>query len=330
MAERQDGSSRRRQTYSVLQRTLELMQRLADSADEMGWSDQADRVRQQVERIQGRLSVAPELLLAALPPRSAAFEVAEAERPAPGERAESLPIVPGGLEALTPRQRDVALLIASGALNAEIAQQLVLSPGSVANYVAAIFSRLGLSNRAQIATWVAEHRDTGNLPPLIGLLEALQDAPRDDLRVLLSAAAQHIMRHFGADKVDVFVLDEHSQQLVARGVSDTLMGCRERELGLDRLPVRHGGRAAWVHATGQPFLHGHADVDSGELMLVARDLGVRSTMAVPLSIPGASSGVLMVNSARPDAFSAEQLRQLSFVARWLELIAARPKRDART
>jgi DNA-binding CsgD family transcriptional regulator len=54
---------------------------------------------------------------------------------------------------LTPREREVGVLIASGLTNAQIARQLVVTNGTVANHVAHILSKLGCRNRAQVAVW---------------------------------------------------------------------------------------------------------------------------------------------------------------------------------
>ena len=62
-----------------------------------------------------------------------------------------------GLERLTPRQREIARLIALGYTNRQIAARLVLEEGSVANHVAHILERLGTANRAQVAAWAAMH-----------------------------------------------------------------------------------------------------------------------------------------------------------------------------
>ena len=71
------------------------------------------------------------------------------------------------LGELTPRQREIAGLIARGYSNAEIARELVLVPGTVANHVEQILMRLGFRNRAQVAAWAAElglHRpDSGKV-----------------------------------------------------------------------------------------------------------------------------------------------------------------------
>lgn len=62
------------------------------------------------------------------------------------------------LELLTPRQREVAALVAEGLTNAEIATRLVLSQGTVANHVADIMRRVGVRRRAQLAAWITHPR----------------------------------------------------------------------------------------------------------------------------------------------------------------------------
>ncbi|BAZ39957.1 LuxR family two component transcriptional regulator [Calothrix sp. NIES-4101] len=62
---------------------------------------------------------------------------------------ETLP--PPNLAELTPREKDVLKLIASGANNREIAQQLYISEGTVKNHVTNILNRLNLRDRTQAA-----------------------------------------------------------------------------------------------------------------------------------------------------------------------------------
>jgi DNA-binding CsgD family transcriptional regulator len=57
---------------------------------------------------------------------------------------------------ITPRQREVAVLVAAGLSNAEIARRLVLSEGTVANHIEAILRRLNLNSRTGVAVWAVE------------------------------------------------------------------------------------------------------------------------------------------------------------------------------
>ena len=53
----------------------------------------------------------------------------------------------------------MAELIAKGYTNKAIAAELVLSPHTVGGHVERLFSKLGITTRAQVATWLARHRD---------------------------------------------------------------------------------------------------------------------------------------------------------------------------
>jgi DNA-binding NarL/FixJ family response regulator len=59
---------------------------------------------------------------------------------------------------LSPRELEIAALIRHGLTNAEIAARLLLTPGTVANDVAHILTRLHFRTRVQIAAWAVEHR----------------------------------------------------------------------------------------------------------------------------------------------------------------------------
>jgi len=65
------------------------------------------------------------------------------------------PALPG---ALTPRERQVAALVADGRSNKAIAEELVISPATAARHVANILAKLGFSSRSQIAAWAAARR----------------------------------------------------------------------------------------------------------------------------------------------------------------------------
>jgi DNA-binding NarL/FixJ family response regulator len=66
------------------------------------------------------------------------------------------PIRRDRLAALTPREREIARLIAAGLTNREIAQQLVVSIWTVKTHVAHILAKLGVQERAQVVIAVYE------------------------------------------------------------------------------------------------------------------------------------------------------------------------------
>lgn len=60
----------------------------------------------------------------------------------------------GGIERpepLTPRERDVLRLVAAGYSNGEISEALHLAPGTVKNYLSAVFAKLGVRDRTRAA-----------------------------------------------------------------------------------------------------------------------------------------------------------------------------------
>lgn len=64
--------------------------------------------------------------------------------------------VPRGSSELTPREREVAVLVAQGLTSRRIADELVITEGTAALHVKRILGKLGFSPRAQIAAWVAQ------------------------------------------------------------------------------------------------------------------------------------------------------------------------------
>ncbi|MDH6127474.1 response regulator transcription factor [Kitasatospora sp. GP82] len=63
------------------------------------------------------------------------------------------PAPPSPAAQLTPREAEIARLVARGDTNSEIAEALFISPGTVKNHLAAIQRRLGARNRVGIAAW---------------------------------------------------------------------------------------------------------------------------------------------------------------------------------
>ena len=59
-------------------------------------------------------------------------------------------------ETVTDRERQVALLVAQGLGNGEIAEELVVGASAVKTHVSALLDKFGVSNRVQLAVAVAE------------------------------------------------------------------------------------------------------------------------------------------------------------------------------
>lgn len=60
---------------------------------------------------------------------------------------------PGPLETLTPRELEVVQLVARGQTNAEVANALFISLGTVKAHLGSITAKLGARNRVEIAAW---------------------------------------------------------------------------------------------------------------------------------------------------------------------------------
>lgn len=67
------------------------------------------------------------------------------------------PIVEKQLTGLTQRELEVMQLVATGATNREIAEQLVISEGTVKTHVSSILGQLHLRDRTQLAIFVHTH-----------------------------------------------------------------------------------------------------------------------------------------------------------------------------
>lgn len=61
------------------------------------------------------------------------------------------------LDKLTPREKDVVLLVIQGLTNKEISAQLFLSEGTIRNIVSVIMSKVGAKNRTQLSSLINEY-----------------------------------------------------------------------------------------------------------------------------------------------------------------------------
>jgi predicted ATPase/DNA-binding CsgD family transcriptional regulator len=80
-----------------------------------------------------------------------AFAVADKPAPKPAPRVKSAPDT-----ALTPRQLEIARLIADDLTNRQIADRLFLSERTVETHITNILNKLGLNSRVQLSRWLAE------------------------------------------------------------------------------------------------------------------------------------------------------------------------------
>ncbi|WP_418907671.1 response regulator [Glutamicibacter endophyticus] len=87
---------------------------------------------------------------AAVSPRATALLLKYARHriPSDGEQA---------LAPLSPREREVALLLARGASNEAIGRSLYLTGNTVKTHVKSILAKLGLADRIQVVIWAYEH-----------------------------------------------------------------------------------------------------------------------------------------------------------------------------
>ena len=61
------------------------------------------------------------------------------------------------LSLLTPREQEVAALIAHGLTNREIATRMVITERTAESHVQHILEKLGVNSRGRIAAWAVEH-----------------------------------------------------------------------------------------------------------------------------------------------------------------------------
>jgi non-specific serine/threonine protein kinase len=59
-------------------------------------------------------------------------------------------------DSLTAREREVAMLVARGLSNREIASRLVITKRTAEGHIQGIFTKLGFNARSQIAAWAVE------------------------------------------------------------------------------------------------------------------------------------------------------------------------------
>lgn len=77
--------------------------------------------------------------------------------------------------ALTPRQKQIALLVAAGSTNVEVATHLVISTHTVKHHLRGVFHRLGVASRRELRRTLAHHDTTNPFARSCGLTRQERD-----------------------------------------------------------------------------------------------------------------------------------------------------------
>ncbi|MGW4746418.1 AAA family ATPase [Streptomyces sp. NPDC004290] len=88
-------------------------------------------------------------------------DLADRTRPAPPRAGTA----GGPLAVLTPREREIAALVAEGLTNQAMADRLCLSPRTVESHVARVYRKTGVETRAGLASLVVRDAAAGGRPP---------------------------------------------------------------------------------------------------------------------------------------------------------------------
>jgi len=80
-----------------------------------------------------------------------------------GQLQARLTAAPAGDSPLSPRELEVAWLVGQGLTNKQIAQNLYVSERTAENHVQHILTKLGFSNRSQVAAWASGEQGASRL-----------------------------------------------------------------------------------------------------------------------------------------------------------------------
>jgi signal transduction histidine kinase/transcriptional regulator with XRE-family HTH domain len=178
-------------------------------------------------------------------------------------------------------------------------------------------------DRRTVARAREEARDNENAFALLYTLQRILAIQATSLKETLDQASDMLAEVMNADNIDALIYRADGEALVALGTSNTPMGRRQRQIGMDSLPVANGGREVQVFETGEPYWSGHAKDDPKMLRGITEGLGVESLIIVPLEVNEVRRGVVLAASSRKDHFFDDDLPFLQAVARWVGMVAHR-------
>lgn len=168
---------------------------------------------------------------------------------------------------------------------------------------------------------MARRPDLGHEARLLGMLEGLLALDVVTLDHAMQRAAELLADALGADAADVLLHYPESDALVALGTSHTTSGRGRAEQEL--LPLADLGPVVEAFRTGETFLTGRLDLHPHGPRRIAAGFAARSVLAVPIEAAGERRGVLVVATASPDAFTAEDRAFAEAVAEWVGLAGYR-------
>lgn len=132
-------------------------------------------------------------------------------------------------------------------------------------------------------------------------MESLAQTITDQLCTITQAEVASILLHSPA-----------TDELVAFGSRDTLLGRLQRERGLDHIPLATSGPLLQVFQRGEPLRLAGAD-ELAALPLV-QAAGIQSMLIVPLRIERTCHGLVVLAATRPAAFSDDDVSFLTFIS----------------
>lgn len=198
--------------------------------------------------------------------------VAEEELRATGARPRRL--VLSGADSLTPSERRVAELVATGQTNRAIAQALFVTPKTVETHLRAAFRKLDVTGRGQIAEKLGmpgTSETDGTLATVLAIDGSHSGVPRD---VIAEQVALHHGREAGADR-------------------DCLLAAFDGATRAVRCAAAISGRGKELGATLRAGLH------AGECTLEdSRITGAAATVAVDLALAAQQGEILASATVR--------------------------------
>ena len=137
--------------------------------------------------------------------------------------------------------------------------------------------------------------------PVSEATESLAHTITDQLSTILKAEVASILLHSPA-----------TDELIALGSSDTVLGRLQREKGFDHIPLATSGPLLQVFQYGTPLRIDNADKLA--TLPFVQAVEIQSLLIVPLRIEQISQGLVVLAATRPNAFSDDDVSFLTFIS----------------